>query len=256
MKTCKRCSRDFPATTEYFHLVTATGELHDLCKSCLYAPKKDRYIPPLGYKYCSKCGKDLPATPEFFSRDKNRPDGLYTNCKPCVKQWRDENALMIKEGSAKYREARREEARQATQEWRENNRDRDRANSNNWRKNNPKRAKLRTHRYNTRKLNLPIDFNHEDWIATLAAFGGCCAVCGRPSGLWHTLAMDHWIPITAPECPGTVPHNIVPLCHGQDGCNNSKHDINPKEWLVSKLGKRKGKRKFDEIQSYLDKVKR
>lgn len=95
-------------------------------------------------------------------------------------------------------------------------------------------------RYRARKRSLPDTFTAADWQAALDHFGGCCAVCGRPPGLWHTIAADHWIPLTAPDCPGSVPWNIVPLCHGDGGCNNSKCDRNPNEWLVERFGERRG----------------
>jgi CRISPR/Cas system-associated protein Cas10 (large subunit of type III CRISPR-Cas system) len=37
-------------------------------------------------KRCSKCGETFPATPEFFSRDRNRPGGLWHKCKACHKK--------------------------------------------------------------------------------------------------------------------------------------------------------------------------
>lgn len=66
----------------------------------------------------------------------------------------------------------------------------------------------------------------------------------------HTAAMDHWIPVNSPDCPGTVATNMVPLCQGKNGCNNSKADRNPEDFLVSALGKRKASKKIEEINRY------
>ena len=66
------------------------------------------------------------------------------------------------------------------------------------------------------------------------------------------MAMDHWIPIVSPDCPGTVPWNIVPLCGGAGGCNNSKSDRNAAEWLIGKFGKRKGRAILRKIEAFLD----
>jgi hypothetical protein len=99
-------------------------------------------------------------------------------------------------------------------------------------------------------LNLAVDFTLEDWRVALDYFHGCCAVCGRPQGLWHTLAQDHWIPINSSDCPGTTVSNIVPLCHGEGGCNNSKHDHNPTDWLSNRYGKRKAKQISQRIADY------
>lgn len=104
--------------------------------------------------------------------------------------------------------------------------------------------------YLVRKRQLLNHFTAKDWDRCLTYWNYQCAICGRPRGLWHTLAQDHWIPLTHPECPGTVPHNILPLCHGEGGCNNSKGKKLPLVWLQEKLGKRRAAKKLAEIQAY------
>lgn len=114
-------------------------------------------------------------------------------------------------------------------------------------------ARIRTLRaYDQRKQNLPRAFTVRDWERALEYWGHSCAICGRPRGLWHTLAQDHWVPLTHADCPGTVPTNILPLCHGEDGCNNSKGKKDPEEWLVAKLGRRRANRKLREITAYFE----
>jgi hypothetical protein len=55
--------------------------------------------------------------------------------------------------------------------------------------------------------------------------------------------------------PGTVPTNILPLCHGVRGCNNEKFNRNPAVWLVEKLGQEAAERKLAEIEAYFEYVK-
>lgn len=110
-------------------------------------------------------------------------------------------------------------------------------------------------RHRARKCGKGDTLTAADLRRALAYWGECCAVCGRPAGIWHTIAADHWIPLNNPNSPGTVPENIIPLCHGQDGCNNSKSDRDPVEWLTEKLGKRKARRKLAEIAAYFAWVK-
>lgn len=119
-------------------------------------------------------------------------------------------------------------------------------------------AKRQAHmvNYRAKKANLPSDFTSTDWEACLTYWGYCCAACGRPQGLFHVLAQDHWIPLTSNECPGTIPSNIIPLCHGEDGCNNSKSNRNAEEWLPYRLGKNKAKKRLALIKEYFDKVRR
>jgi ribosomal protein S27AE len=104
--------------------------------------------------------------------------------------------------------------------------------------------------YVVRKRGLPHEFGERDWRRCLDYWGHKCAVCERPRGLWHTLAADHWIPLTASECPGTVPTNIVPLCHGEGGCNNSKGKKSPGEWLEARLGPQAAFQKQLQIDAY------
>jgi hypothetical protein len=241
-----------------------------------------------GYKFCFNCQRELLATTEFWSRCKSKKDGWDTQCKDCRRGYRETHRDEHIAYCLQYAADHREEARLATQEWRENNRERDRENARRWQRNNPERRKQRQdewkrnnwdwvleqsrlwkrahpeitrinyHRRRTRVLGLPSDFTTTDWDYCLEYWGHRCAVCGRPAGLWHTLAREHWIAVTdpRPDNPGTVTHNMLPMCHGAGGCNNSKLNREPTEWLIRRLGKRKAKMKLAEIQAYFDKVRR
>lgn len=105
--------------------------------------------------------------------------------------------------------------------------------------------------YLIRKRRLPNTLTNADWERALTYWDHRCAVCERPRGLWHTLAQDHWIPLTDANCPGTTAENILPLCHGEGGCNNSKGKKDPLEWLRAKLGTRRAKQKLYDIKVYL-----
>lgn len=104
--------------------------------------------------------------------------------------------------------------------------------------------------YRLRRRSLPNFYTLNDWERTLDYWGYACAVCERQRGLWHTISQDHWIPLTNPACPGTVVTNMLPLCYGADGCNNSKGKKDPALWLTEKLGKRKAKKKLAQIERY------
>lgn len=139
------------------------------------------------------------------------------------------------------------------------NRARHRENSRRWQNNNASKYKAlmiaAKQRYRSRKQKLPDVFSSNDWSIALDYFDNRCAVCERPIGLWHTLAADHWIPLSNSDCPGTVPTNIVPLCHGTDGCNNSKGSKLPETWLISTFGLRRAKKILSRIQAYFDSLK-
>lgn len=109
-----------------------------------------------------------------------------------------------------------------------------------------------------RKLELPDTLTTEQWQYALDYFNGCCAVCGRPlKDLFgtHTASIDHWIPLSSPDCLGTTADNCIPLCHGFDGCNGSKNYRDPVEWLNGKFGKRKAKTILERINAYFEIVR-
>jgi hypothetical protein len=111
------------------------------------------------------------------------------------------------------------------------------ARTRRWMKNNPAKVNIWVHRRLARVNNAPFDFTDKDWQYALDYFNHSCAVCGRPAGFWHTLAKDHWVSLKTPNNPGTVPSNIVPLCHvtkdGEGACNNSKGMRPAADWLAS-----------------------
>jgi hypothetical protein len=124
--------------------------------------------------------------------------------------------------------------------------------------------KLAAARRRARVEGLPFDFTEDDAAFAFAYTNATCIVCGVEEGLWNTLALDHWWPIAGKDQPslGTVAGNIIVLCHvgghrkaGKiaeiGGCNNSKGNRHPEEWLLTKLGAKKGKKKLKEIQQFL-----
>jgi len=127
------------------------------------------------------------------------------------------------------------------------------------RRNKNKLAKS-THKQRRRsiKRGLPTKFTVLDWQRAIEYFNGCCAVCGRPLRDLlgsHTESMDHWIPLSSPDCPGTIPANIVPLCHGLGGCNNSKGAKVASVWLTERFGKRGAREVLRRIEAYFEWVK-
>lgn len=131
-----------------------------------------------------------------------------------------------------------------------------------YRAENKGKRKIWEHNRKARKLGLPHDLTDAQWARALEYFGDCCAVCGQPKGLWHTIAMDHWIPLVSPDCTGTTATNTIPLCHsrkdapaGTPCCNNSKQARNPEIWLRERFGDKKAKRILKRIHEYFDWVR-
>lgn len=205
----------------------------------------------LPLKMCPRCGRNLLATSEFF-RIRKHSGRLNSWCRDCCnansKQWRENNP---------------ERKREIEQGWRDNNPERlaairrrniesrvvtpeqSREWQRKWRKKNPVKSKMIQQRRAAKKRNLPALFFEHDWQRALKHFHNCCAYCGKVSNM---IVPDHFIPLSNPDCPGTVPFNIVPACHGRGGCNNSKSDNNPIEWCNKKFG--------DKSQQILDRIHR
>lgn len=147
-----------------------------------------------------------------------------------------------------------EHRRESDRLYREANRERRNTQHREYRAAHPVKMLIHQHRYRARLLGLPDSFTEADWRLALDYFEGCCAVCGRQSGLWHVVGVDHWIPLALTDCPGTVPSNIIPLCHGIDGCNNSKRNKRPEHWLTEKFGRRKAAQIATRIEAYFKTV--
>ena len=177
-------------------------------------------------KPCSKCGELKPLSD--FSQDRRRQDGRRSACKLCAARYYQENKDEIAARLLRYRQE------------------------------NKDKIAAKDARRRARKNGLPNDWTAKDEQYAFDYFEGLCAVCGKPlNGFWHTGAMDHWIPITADveDNPGTVPWNMVPLCHGIDGCNNSKNAKMPEEWLIEQYGKRKAGQIIKRIEAFFDTVR-
>lgn len=239
MKTCSKCGQDFPATTEYFYPEKrrGPGALRSTCKTCSAIQVKATRDPEKKREYDQRWAE--------ANRDKRRSS---------VREWRARN---LEEQRERERLTKRHDPDrlEKVKAWRLKNPDKQRQRMREYREQNRDKLRLIIQRYMSRKAGLPDNFTEADWQFALDYFGGCCAYCGRPAGLFHTLAMDHFVPLNSPECPGTTPTNIVPACHGIDGCNNSKHDRDPKQWIVAKFGKYRGREILNRIQEYFSQLK-
>lgn len=151
--------------------------------------------------------------------------------------YREQNRETIRQRDKMYRLASPEKYRQKDRKNYRENREKISERARSYRKTN----RIRINQQNRlRKQNLrqvTIDFTSKDWDYALNYFENRCAACGRPQGLWHTIAADHWIPLS--RGGQSIRANIVPLCHGLDGCNNSKRNRDAFEWAADKFGERR-----------------
>lgn len=165
---------------------------------------------PDGMRWCTRCENVLPI--EQFTLPSGR---IAPQCQPCRKLTGSET---FQRTEGRYQKA-----------WVENHRERRREVS-----------RLYASRRKARLKELPNQFTIDNWHAALEYFDYTCEVCGGEG----PFEADHWIALGQPDCPGTIPSNIVPLC---EGCNGSKWQTRPEHWLKDKPETR---RKVEEYLSH------
>jgi hypothetical protein len=219
-------------------------------------------------KRCTKCGQVFPATPEYFFRASKNKDGLNFWCKRCLnaatRQWERNNPDKVSATKKKTRAKFADKIREYNQKYYQENREVILKRSAEWRKANLAHLLVMNTKRRSKRYNLPRDFTADQWQECLEYWGGKCCICGREHDFWHIIVREHWIAVNdkRPNNPGTVAWNMLPMCHSakgspkdDPGCNQSKWQHDPIEWLERKLGKRKAAKKLAEIEAYFGWVK-
>jgi len=166
------------------------------------------------------------------------------------------NSEKLNEKSRVYRAANSEKVNEKNRVYRAANSEKVREYNRVWQVANPEKVRVNGQRRRARKANLPNTLTTAEWQYAIDYFHGYCAVCGRPpKNLFKTrrVNIDHWIPLS--KGGGTTADNIVPLCSGEDGCNNRKGNKDPEVWLALKFGKRKARVILQRINAYFELVK-
>jgi hypothetical protein len=254
-KICSVCKIDKPLNEFRINLLGKYGR-HSICIECqrLYAKNRmaqKRITEPDKVKEIKR-KSDEKHHDEILERQKKH----YQEHKPEILQ-----------KAANYREEHRKEINQWHRDYRlahpEIRKEKDRQSYQNHKEERAEKYKIyrEEHKAETRQRNRARkvaikystqDFNQSDWIACLNYWGQRCAICGRSASDDGSLIIsaDHWIPLKKGGL--TTPKNIIPLCHGIDGCNNKKHDQDPMEWLKSFLCNTQAIQKMAEIQAYFN----
>jgi hypothetical protein len=254
-KRCSRCKRFLPAKFPFFTRTKfqASG-LRSNCRGCKYGWTNDEFqikvlefiLLERGYKQCVTCLEPKPL--ENFHKKKKGAGGRTAECKQCSRTY-----------EIRYYQDNRENFRRRHKEWREKNPEAVNEIQRRFRASlRYKEAnRIQNHRYITQKRNLPFSFTIDDWKRALNYFGGACAVCGRKPDEQHTIAADHWIPLS--KGGATTINNIVPLCHAKKGgratCNNRKKNKMPDQWLKETNEDSKASEILARIEAYFEWVK-
>src|SRR5258706_5302614 len=215
---------------------------------------------PRSLKYCKKCFRYLPATSKYFPVTNGCSDGLRGDCKRCRHsyelQWHHDNPTKSKAIKDRWIKKNPEKVNAKGKRWYYRHRSKAIGYSRRWQMRHPDQVRETSnrnganayHRRRARKRSQVSDFTVTEWHYCLSYFGDCCAYCGRPRGLWHTMSQDHFIPVS--KGGGYTASNIVPACCGEGGCNNRKHNKDAEQWLIERFGKRKAKVILKRIQEY------
>jgi 5-methylcytosine-specific restriction endonuclease McrA len=92
---------------------------------------------------------------------------------------------------------------------------------------------------------LPYAFTRTDWQQCLDYWCGFCCYCAER----RATTIDHFIPLDSPDCPGTIPGNVLPACAS---CNYSKQNRSAGEWLAWKFGADQARETLALIQQYFE----
>lgn len=215
-------------------------------------------------KKCPKCKKVKELNATNFYRSSYNKNGFDTYCKDCKNSakngYENENKTRISAYNQVYYENRREEIsnrrkkiyqekhkdeiearklipkitedekRKRARDYQIKNKEKLSEYNKKRYKENPIKEKLRHHWRSARKKELPDTLTKEQWDFALKFFDYSCAYCNKRVD--YQLALDHVIPITSNNCPGTVVTNSLPVCKS---CNSSKNNKNLEEWIVSRF---------------------
>jgi hypothetical protein len=235
------------------------------------------------FKTCTSCGESKPPS-AFTLAGKRNPGKFRSQCKPCRriakqawkaahpetsrasdKAYAQANKAKINARMLTWRHAHPESGRLACKTYNESHKESRRQYSQAyWRKhrsrlqakgkiycalNKPRKAYLQGIR-RARKQALPDTFTYEQEQFCRQYFHYTCAYCGQEASFSCCIAMDHFIPLESTACPGSVVGNMLPACHGDFGCNNTKRSQDPHVWLLQRFGKRKAAQIIKHIEAY------
>ena len=274
-KRCTQCLCEFPLTEEYFYKKSTprkdgTIRFHAACRACTNAYWKQQYTANKEQIDARHKQYDDTHRDERLLRQRKARAENPEHAKALQQKYRAGNADHRNElARASYHRNRpiilarrqvkadtnRDEMRRKARVRRRNNRDVVNQRGREYHQKHPEIARRSYERRRAKKNGAPYDFTEEDWRYALTYWNQACAVCEAQDGFWHNIAQDHWIALSLPDTPGTVPSNILPLCNKNFGCNQRKGVKDGWTFLIERLGKRKAKAKLKEIEAYFAAVR-
>lgn len=251
MKICSKCKQN-KENSEFRNHPQGRDGLHSICVQCQRDYAKDRMrrlreVEPEKVKAAKK---------KHYQKERSKfiqyAKDYYENNKP-----------KLLEKAAKYRKIFRDRILKWQREYYKNNKEKKKESDSRSRKKNIEKVKARMKNYRKNNISEIImrnrlrrqkikfskkDFSQADWNYCLNYWGNKCAVCGSSANEEKIISMDHWIPLKLDG--STDKRNIIPLCHGVDGCNNKKNAKNPVKWLFSEFSFDFANKRLSDIEKY------
>lgn len=205
-KICTKCSKELPATLEYFYKGKLKNKygLEAQCKICKNSSgAKWREANKEEHK---QMRKDWRANNE--EHIKNYKSEYDSNHKEESKQYRAKNKLKLSKQKHEYYKENKEEILERNRLWRIKNKD-----------------KMRVYKLRYKAKAESDMLEYDDWLYCLDYFNHSCAYCGKKTFNLHG---DHVIPVS--KDGKTIKSNIISAC---PRCNLSKRDKDMEEWYKS-----------------------
>lgn len=254
----KRCSRGDqcvhpmgcwqPATADFFHRQKRSRDgLNGVCRACKNKDERE-----YSARYNTKHREKVRERQRRYARSHQPERTEY------MREYRKTNRDNYLEYRRAHYAANRERLAQQRRRSADRNRDKVReSNRRSWHKHIEKRHAAQRryakenrlkiangrHRRRARQRSLPDSFTLADWQRAIEYFGAC-AYCGIVPDSYHA---DHFIPIAAPNCLGTVMLNMIPSC---PSCNLSKSSSDPRQWLTRTFGADRAVETLARIEAY------
>lgn len=235
-RVCTRCGSEHPLTAEYFQRSKGYKlGFNSQCRKC--RNEQARHYPSTKSERKKQTKAAHAKRPDVVERKNQRRRERYANDLEYRQRLLDDNNKRRIANPELTKVKKREEYQRHKNKYKESgrkyylkNRDVYIERAKKYKPDPIKRA-IGVQRRLARKRELPDTLTKEQWLACLEYFNNQCAVCGKPFDEQCKPYMDHWIPLKSPDCLGTVVKNIVCLCGGKGGCNESKHSHDAKKWL-------------------------
>ena len=194
---------------------------------------------PYVFKKCTKCGEIKLATSDNFNKEKEGKYGLKSQCKICIKKYREKNKDKTKEYREKNKDKIKEYQKEYQKKYRENNKDKRKK----YRENNKDKIKESQKKYRLSEKGKRTAFNFrskrrfkeenqgngitkEQWLEMMDFFEWTCAYSGEYiGGNSEERSIDHIIPLS--KCGENEVWNCVPMLRS---LNSSKRDKDMLSW--------------------------